>query len=179
MNVDSETKFSINDFVIRALTWGIKHYPIMTGQLAADHILLSDSIDIGLAISTEEGVVAPVVKDCGNKTLAQIGERVAELVERTRDGKLVLEDLSGGCMSVSNLGAFGVDSFIPIVIPGQSSILGVGTIQDVVLPVNREPAVRKIMNLTLSVDHKVINGAEAAQFLDFVKKLLEHPDELA
>ena len=179
MNAGSETKFSINDFVIRALTLGIKHYPIMTGQLAADHILLSDSIDIGLAISTEEGVVAPVVKDCGNKTLAQIGERVAELVERTRDGKLVLEDLSGGCMSVSNLGAFGVDSFIPIVIPGQSSILGVGTIQDVVLPVNREPAVRKIMNLTLSVDHKVINGAEAAQFLDFVKKLLEHPDELA
>ena len=150
----------------------------MPGQLAADHILLSDSIDIGLAISTEEGVVAPVVKDCGNMTLAQISERVTELVERTRDGKLVLEDLSGGCMSVSNLGAFGVDSFIPIVIPGQSSILGVGTIQDVVLPVNREPAVRKIMNLTLSVDHKVINGAEAAQFLDFVKKLIEHPNEL-
>ena len=81
-------------------------------------------------------------------------------------------------MNISNLGAFGVDSFIPIVIPGQSSILGVGTVQDVVLPVDKEPAVRKIMNMTLSVDHKVINGAEAAQFLDFVKKLLEHPDEL-
>jgi len=178
MNADSDTKFSVNDFIIRALALGIKHYPIMTGQLAADHILLSDSIDVGLAISTEEGVVAPIVKDCGNKTLTQISEQVAKLVAKTRDGKLLLEDLSGGCMSVSNLGAFGVDSFIPIVIPGQSSILGVGTIQDVVLPVNREPAVRKIMNLTLSVDHKVINGAEAAQFLDFVKKRLEHPDEL-
>lgn len=178
MNADSETKFSVNDFIIHALALGIEHYPIMTGQLAADHIELSDSIDIGFAISTEEGVVAPVVKDCGNKTLAQISERIDELVERTRADKLVLEDLSGGCMSVSNLGAFGVDSFIPIVIPGQSTILGVGTIQDVVLPVDGEPTVRKIMNLTLSVDHKVINGAEAAQFLDFVKKLLEHPDEL-
>jgi pyruvate dehydrogenase E2 component (dihydrolipoamide acetyltransferase) len=178
INVDSDTTFSVNDFILRALALGIEHYPIMTGQLAAEHIQLSDCIDIGLAISTEEGVVAPIVKDCGNKTLTQISEQVAKLVARTRDGKLLLEDLSGGCMSVSNLGAFGVDSFIPIVIPGQSSILGVGTIQEVVLPVDRKPAVRKIMNLTLSVDHKVINGAEAAQFLDFVKKRLEHPDEL-
>jgi pyruvate dehydrogenase E2 component (dihydrolipoamide acetyltransferase) len=177
-NADSRANLSINDFIIRSLALGIQHYPIMTGQLAEDHIQLSDSIDIGLAISTEEGVVAPVVKDCGNQTLAQISEQTAGLIERTREGKLSLEDLSGGCISVSNLGAFGVDSFIPIVIPGQSSIVGVGTIQDVVLPVDREPAVRKIMNLTLAVDHKVINGAEAAQFLDFVKKLLEHPDEL-
>ncbi|MHC4761081.1 MAG: dihydrolipoamide acetyltransferase family protein [Planctomycetota bacterium] len=179
MNADSNTQFSVNDFIIRALALGIEHYPIMTGQLAAEHIQLSGSIDIGLAISTAEGVVAPIVKDCGRKTLLQISEQTATLVERTRDGKLQLEDLSGGCMSVSNLGAFSVDSFIPIVIPGQSSIVGVGTIQDVVLPVDQEPVVRKIMNLTLSVDHKVINGAEAAQFLDFVKKLLEHPDELA
>jgi pyruvate dehydrogenase E2 component (dihydrolipoamide acetyltransferase) len=178
MNADSETKLSVNDFIIRALALGIEHYPIMTGQLAEDHIQLADSIDVGLAISTEEGVVAPVVKDCGNKTLTQIAEQIANLVVRTREGKLTLEDLSGGCMSVSNLGMFGVDSFIPIVIPGQSSILGVGTIQEVVLPVDKEPAVRKIMNLTLSVDHKVINGAESAQFLDFVKKRLEHPDEL-
>jgi pyruvate dehydrogenase E2 component (dihydrolipoamide acetyltransferase) len=178
MNTESETKLSVNDFIIRALTLGIEHYPIMTGQLAENHIQLSDQIDIGLAISTAEGVVAPIVTDCGNKTLVQISEQIADLVVRTHDGKLSLEDLSGGCMSISNLGVFGVDSFIPIVIPGQSSILGVGTIQEVVLPVDKEPAVRKIMNLTLSVDHKVINGAEAAQYLDFVKKLIEHPDEL-
>ena len=178
MNAESETKFSVNDFIIRALAKGIDHYPVMTGQLTEDHIQISDSIDIGLAIATDEGVVAPVIKNCGEKSLTEIGQACRELIERTKIGKLTLEDLSGGCMSISNLGAFGVDSFIPIVIPGQSSILGVGTIQDVVLPVDNEPAVRKIMNLTLAVDHKVINGAEAAQFLDFVKKLLEHPDDL-
>jgi pyruvate dehydrogenase E2 component (dihydrolipoamide acetyltransferase) len=178
MNAKTEHKLSINDFLIRALTLGIQHYPIMTGQLAQDHIQLSDSIDIGFAIANEEGVVAPIVKNCGEKSLAEIGQASRELIERTKIGKLTLEDLSGGCTSISNLGVFGMDSFIPIVIPGQSSILGVGTIQDVVLPVDNEPAVRKIMNLTLAVDHKVINGAEAAQFLDFVKKLLEHPDEL-
>ncbi|OQY05529.1 MAG: hypothetical protein B6I25_05480 [Planctomycetales bacterium 4572_13] len=178
MNASSETTVTINDFVIRALALGIGHYPIMTGQLAEDHIQLFDSIDIGLAISTDEGVAAPIVRDCGGKTLTQISEQTGDLIARTLAGKLTLEDLSGGCMSISNLGVFGVDSFIPIVIPGQSSILGVGTIQDVVLPVNKQPGVCQIMNLTLSVDHKVINGAEAAQFLDFTKKLLEHPDEL-
>ena len=178
MNAESETKLSINDFIIRGLALGIGHYPVMTGQLAENHIQLSDSIDIGFAISSDEGVVAPIVKDCGSKSLPDIGRACGTLIERAHTHTLSLEDLAGGCMSVSNLGAFGVDSFIPIVIPGQSSILGVGTIQDAVLPVDKEPAVRKIMNLTLSVDHKVINGAEAAQFLDFVKKLLEHPDEL-
>jgi pyruvate dehydrogenase E2 component (dihydrolipoamide acetyltransferase) len=178
MNAESRTKFSVNDFIIRALALGIGHYPVMTGQLAENWIQLSDSIDIGFAISSDEGVVAPIVKDCGSKSLVDISRSCAMLIERARTHTLSLEDLAGGCMSVSNLGAFGVDSFIPIVIPGQSSILGVGTIQDAVLPVDKEPAVRKIMNLTLSVDHKVINGAEAAQFLDFVKKLLEHPDEL-
>lgn len=179
MNSEGKTKYSINDFLMRALAKGVEHYPIMTGRIEGDHIQLSESIDIGIAISTDDGVIAPVVKDCGNKTLEQINQDGATLIERSRGGKLTIEDLSGGCMSISNLGAFGVDSFIPIVIPGQSSILGIGTIQDVVLPVDREPEVCKIMNLTLSVDHKVINGAEAAQFLDFVKKLLEHPEELA
>jgi pyruvate dehydrogenase E2 component (dihydrolipoamide acetyltransferase) len=178
MNTGCETKFSINDFIIRALTLGIQHYPVMTGQLAENHIQLAGSIDIGFAISTDEGVVAPIVKDCGSKSLLDISQSCGMLIERARTRTLSLEDLADGCMSVSNLGAFGVDSFIPIVIPGQSSILGVGTIQDAVLPMDKEPTVRKIMNLTLAVDHKVINGAEAAQFLDFVKKLLEHPDEL-
>jgi pyruvate dehydrogenase E2 component (dihydrolipoamide acetyltransferase) len=179
MNADSAAKFSFNDFIIRALALGIKHYPIMSGQLAGDHIQLSEKIDIGLAIGGDEGgVVAPIVKDCGSKTLADISRTCRELVERTHTNKLSLDDLTGGCISVSNLGAFGVDSFIPIVIPGQTSILGVGSLQDMAAPADGKPATRTMMNLTLSVDHKVVNGAEAAQFLDFVKKLLEHPDEL-
>jgi pyruvate dehydrogenase E2 component (dihydrolipoamide acetyltransferase) len=100
------------------------------------------------------------------------------LIDRARAGKLSLDDLSGGCTTISNLGGFGIDSFIPIVVPGQATILGVGAIQDTVVPMDGNLMVRKMMNMTLSVDHKVINGAEAAQFLDFVKKLLEHPDGL-
>lgn len=179
LNDESAIKYSLNDFIIRALALGIRHYPIMTGQLAGDYIQLSDRIDIGLAVAADEGsVAAPIIKDCGNKTLAEISRSSRDLIERARAHKLSLEDLTGGCISVSNLGAYGVDSFIPIVIPGQTSILGVGTLQDMVMPSDGSPATRTMMNLTLSVDHKVVNGAEAAQFLDYVKKLLERPEEL-
>ncbi len=178
LNGDGKESISFNDIILRALALSIAHYPIMTGKLAGDFIRLADHIDIGLAISTDEGLVAPIVKDCGGKTVQQISLSCRELIERTNNGKLMLDDLEGGCITVSNLGGFGVDSFIPIVVPGQTSILGLGSIQDVVLPGEKGPQVRKVMNMTLSVDHKIVNGAEAAQFLDYVKKMLEHPDGL-
>jgi pyruvate dehydrogenase E2 component (dihydrolipoamide acetyltransferase) len=178
LNKSGPTKLSFNDFIIKALALGIKHYPILTGQLAETHIQLAGQIDIGLAISTDDGLVAPIVKNCGDMDLYAINRYCQGLIERTRAGKLSLDDLSGGCTTVSNLGGFGIDSFIPIVVPGQATILGVGAIQDIVVPMDGNLMVRKMMNMTLSVDHKVINGAEAAQFLDFVKKLLEHPDGL-
>lgn len=87
--------------------------------------------------------------------------------------------MQGGCTTVNNLGGFGIDSFIPIVVPGQTSILGVGAITDTALPSDGNMLVTKMMTMTLSVDHKVVNGADAVQFLDFVKKHLEHPETLA
>lgn len=178
LNKTAAVKLSFNDFILRALAIGMQHYPIMTGQLAGDHIQLANRLDFGLAISTDEGLVAPIVPDCGGKTVYDIAEYCKGLVERTRTGKLSLDDLQGGCITVSNLGGFGIDSFIPIVVPGQTSILGVGAIADTLIPSDGNLLVRKLMNLTLSVDHKVVNGAEAAQFLDFVKKHLEHPETL-
>ncbi|MHC5083139.1 MAG: dihydrolipoamide acetyltransferase family protein [Planctomycetota bacterium] len=178
LNKTAETKISFNDFIIRALTLSIDHYPIMTGQLAGEVIQLADTIDIGLAISAEDGLVAPIVPDCGSKTLEQVAAYCKTLAERAGENKLSLDELTGGCITVSNLGGFGVDSFIPIVVPGQTSILGVGGITDTAVPSDGNMMVKKMMNLTLSVDHKVVNGAEAAQFLDFVKKMMEHPDGL-
>jgi pyruvate dehydrogenase E2 component (dihydrolipoamide acetyltransferase) len=178
LNKTAPVKLSFNDFIIRALAVGMQHYPIMTGQLAGDHIQLANTLDIGLAISTDEGLVAPIVRNCAGKTIHQIAQYCQGLIERTRGNKLSLDDLQGGCITVSNLGGFGIDSFIPIVVPGQTSILGVGAITDTVIPSDGNLLVRKLMNMTLSVDHKVVNGAEAAQFLDFVKKQLEHPEGL-
>jgi pyruvate dehydrogenase E2 component (dihydrolipoyllysine-residue acetyltransferase) len=179
LNASGDVKVSFNDFIIKAVATGLEKFPLMTGQLAGSVIQLVDAIHIGLAISVTDGLVAPLVKDVNNKDLKQIARDSQALVERARNDKLDLSDLEGGCITVSNLGAFGIESFIPIVVPGQCTILGVGQIAETCVPDNGNILVRKLMNMTLSVDHKVANGAYAAQFLDFVRKRLEDPSSLA
>ena len=120
-----------------------------------------------------DGLVAPIVKDVNKKDVRQIATDCQAIIERARSNKLTPTDIEGGCITVSNLGAFGIDNFIPIVVPGQCSILGIGRITDTCVPNSGNILVHKLMNMTLSVDHKVANGAYAAQFLDFVRKLLE------
>jgi len=173
LNQASDVKISYNDFITKAVATGLEKYPIMTGQLQGQSIKLASSIHIGLAISVPDGLVAPILKDVNKKDVKQIARDSQALVERARSNKLAPTDLEGGCITVSNLGAAGIDSFIPIVVPGQCSILGIGRITDTCVPDNGNIMVRKLMNMTLSVDHKVANGAYAAQFLDFVRKLLE------
>jgi pyruvate dehydrogenase E2 component (dihydrolipoyllysine-residue acetyltransferase) len=173
LNAAGGVKLSYNDFIMKAVATGLEKFPIMTGQLDAETIKLAETIGIGLAISVPDGLVAPIVKDVAKKDVPQIARDSQALIERARGGKLAPADLEGGCITVSNLGAFGIDNFIPIVVPGQCSILGIGQITDTCVPDNGNILVRKLVNMTLSVDHKVTNGAYAAQFLDFVRKLLE------
>jgi pyruvate dehydrogenase E2 component (dihydrolipoamide acetyltransferase) len=175
MNETGAVKAAFNDFIMKAVATGLEKFPLMTGQLAGNAIKLADAIHIGLAISVPDGLIAPLVKDVNKKDVRQIARDSQALIERARADKLDLSDLEGGCITVSNLGAFGIESFIPIVVPGQCSILGVGRITDTCVPDNGNILVRKLMNMTLSVDHKVANGAYAAQFLDLVKKTLENP----
>jgi pyruvate dehydrogenase E2 component (dihydrolipoamide acetyltransferase) len=177
MNETGDVKVAFNDLIMKAVATGLEKFPMMTGQLAGDSIQLADAIHVGLAISVPDGLVAPLVKDVNKKDLRQIARDSQALIERTRSDKLDLSDLEGGCITVSNLGAFGIESFIPIVVPGQCSILGIGRITDTCVPDNGNILVRRLMNMTLSVDHKVTNGAYAAQFLDFVKKMLEDPKQ--
>jgi pyruvate dehydrogenase E2 component (dihydrolipoamide acetyltransferase) len=178
MNATGNVKIAYNDFIMKAVAMGLEKYPLMTGQLAGDAIQLAGAIHIGLAISVPDGLIAPLVKDVNKKGIQQVARDSQTLIERTRSDKLDLSDLEGGCITVSNLGAFGIDSFIPIVVPGQCTILGVGQIAETCVPESGNIMVRKLMNMTLSVDHKVANGAYAAQFLDFVRKKLEDPSNL-
>jgi pyruvate dehydrogenase E2 component (dihydrolipoamide acetyltransferase) len=175
INEAGGTKVAFNDFIVKAVATGLEKFPLMTGQLAGDAIKLADAIHIGLAISVPDGLVAPLVKDVNKKNVQQVAQAGQALIERARSNKLDLSDLEGGCITVSNLGGFGIESFIPIVVPGQCSILGIGQITDTCVPDNGNILIRKLMNMTLSVDHKVANGAYAAQFLDLVKKTLEDP----
>ena len=164
---------------MRAVAIAMEKFPVMAGQLDGETIKLADNIGIGLAISVPGGLVAPIVKDVNKKNITQIATYSLALIERAKANKLSPDDVQGGCITVSNLGAFGIDSFIPIVVPGQCSILGIGQISDTCMQDNGNITTRKLMNMTLSVDHKVANGAYAAQFLDMVRKLLEDPSTLA
>lgn len=179
INRQAEPKVSYNDFIIRAAATGLERFEIMTGQLKGQTIKLADSIDVGLAISVPGGVVAPVVKNADKKDIRRIAQDTSALIERAQNGKLSPDDLEGGCITVSNLGAFGVESFIPVVVPGQCSILGIGAIIDTPVPDLGNMVIRKLMNITLSVDHRIANGAYAGQFLDYVRKLLEEASSFA
>ncbi|MCD4830586.1 MAG: 2-oxo acid dehydrogenase subunit E2 [Anaerohalosphaeraceae bacterium] len=178
VNKAGSEKISYNDFVMRALAAGLQKFPVMTGQLDGDSIVLADSIGIGLAISAPAGLVAPIVKDVEKKTLQQVAADSRALIDRAQNGKLRPDDFVGGCITLSNLGAFGIDSFVPIVAPGQCSILGVGKISDICVPDDDKLSTGKAMKMTLAVDHRIANGAEAARFLDFVVKQLESSDTL-
>jgi pyruvate dehydrogenase E2 component (dihydrolipoamide acetyltransferase) len=175
LNEAGPVKVTYNDFIIKAVAMGLERFPIMTGQIEGESIKLAGSIGVGLAISVPDGLVAPIIKEPDKKTITEIASCSQQLADKAKNGQLMPDDLEGGCITVSNLGAFGIDSFIPIVIPGQCSILGVGKITDVCLPQDGDIAVRKVMNMTLSVDHRITNGTYASQFLDFVKKVLEDP----
>jgi len=179
LNETGDVKISYNDFIIKAVAIGLEKYPVMTGQLAGDAIQLAESINVGLAITVPDGLVAPIIKNVNKKDVRQIARDSQALIERARNNKLSPADLEGGCITVSNLGALGIESFIPIVVPGQCSILGVGKITNTCVPDDGNILVRKLMSMTLSVDHKVTNGAYAAQFLDFVRKLLQDTSAFA
>jgi pyruvate dehydrogenase E2 component (dihydrolipoamide acetyltransferase) len=170
LNEKEGLKISYNDFIIRATAIALEKFPIMTGQLAGEAIKLADTINVGLAVSTATGLVVVVIKDANKKGLKQISAETQVLIEKAQNDKLLLTDLEGACITVSNLGAFGIESFIPVVIPGQCSILGIGRITDTNVPKRGD---RKLMSMTLSADHKVVNGDYAAGFLDFTRKLLE------
>jgi len=176
--LQEKLKVSVNDFIIKALAMGMVKWPIMTGRLEGDSIRLADSPGIGIAIAVKDGIVAPVVKDAAGKNLSQIAECRKDLFERLETGNLSSDDFKDGCITVSNLGELGIDSFIPVVIPGQCSILGVGKIAESCVMHKDNMAVRKFMKMTLAVDHRIANGAEAAQFLSFVVDLLGEAQKL-
>jgi len=173
LNQTGDIKISYNDFIMRAVATGLEKFPIMAGRLEGDNIALAEGINIGLAVFVPEGLVVPVIKDVQKKTITQIAYESRSLIEKARSNKLTPADLEGGCITISNLGPYGVESFIPIVVPGQCSILGIGEITDTCVPDNGNIVVRKLMSMTLSADHRIVNGAYAAEFLDFVRKTLE------
>ena len=172
-NQKSRIKLSYNDFVIKAVGVALENFPVMTGTISGDVITIADSINVGFAASVSDALYVPVIKNANSKLVEQIAKERIALVEKANSNKLSPADLEGACITISSLGSFGVDSFIPIVIPGQCSIIGIGQIVPQAVPGDGNIVFRKIFNMTIAVDHRITNGAYASEFLDFVRKYLE------
>ena len=182
LSKSSGVKITSNAFFIRALALAVKEYPLMVGGLDGDKIQIADAINVGFAVNAPQGVIVPVIKNADKKKLAEIAREEKLLTEKARSNKLALEEMGGETIALSNLGAYGIDYFLGIVPPPTSTILAVGNVAKMVCPEDGnggpEPMVRKITSLTLAVDHRVINGAYAAEFLNFITKQLRNPQQL-
>jgi pyruvate dehydrogenase E2 component (dihydrolipoamide acetyltransferase) len=167
-------------FYVRALALAAKRYPLMLARLTgdSDNIEIPDSINVGFAVSAPQGLVVPVVKHADEKSLAEIARLEKTLTEVALSNRLTSHDLEGQTIALSYLGPYGIDSFLAIVPPSTSTILAVGNVINEVIPLNGKPAARKMVSLSLAVDHKVINGDYAAQFLSLIKELLQNPRQL-
>jgi pyruvate dehydrogenase E2 component (dihydrolipoamide acetyltransferase) len=152
----------------------LKH-PRMNASWTGDGVRANAEINIGLAMAVDDGVVAPVLHNADKSKLTEIATQRRDLTERARDGKLRPADIAGGTFTISNLGMFGVDAFTAIIIPPQAAILAVGRISDRVVPIDGRPGIRPMMTLTLSSDHRVVDGARAAKFLQDLVEVIGNP----
>jgi pyruvate dehydrogenase E2 component (dihydrolipoamide acetyltransferase) len=168
-------KVSVNDIIVKAVSFALREFPQVNSAHMGDFIRQNANIDICVAVSIDGGLITPIVRDADQKGLGLISTEIKGLVAKAKAGKLAPEEYQGGTFTVSNLGMYGVDEFTAIINPPQSAILAIGGIQPEVYLDNGVAKQRDVMKLTMSSDHRVIDGALAAQFLSGLKSLLENP----
>jgi pyruvate dehydrogenase E2 component (dihydrolipoamide acetyltransferase) len=175
INAEEGVKVSFNDMVVKAVSLALKKHPAVNSAWMDTHIRTNDHVHIGVAVAVEDGLLVPVVRHADRKSLTEIGAEVKDYAGKARDKKLQPSDWEGNTFTISNLGMFGIEDFTAIINPPDACILAVGGISDV--PVIRDGQIvpGKVMKLTLSCDHRAVDGATGAAFLQEVKSLLEHP----
>jgi pyruvate dehydrogenase E2 component (dihydrolipoamide acetyltransferase) len=166
---------SINDLIVKATATALRSYPLANGSYRDGGFELHDSINIGIAIALDEALVVPTVFHADTKSLGQIAHETRRLATSVRDGTIMPADLSGGTFTVSNLGMFGMTAITPVINPPQAAILGVGAARPTLVRADGELRDRSLLTLTLSCDHRILYGADAARFLADIRQLLETP----
>ncbi len=170
-------KLTHSDLLIALVARVLQKHPRLHATWTAQGVRGNAQINIGLAMAVEDGVIAPVIQNADKTVLAEISKQRRDLTDRARVNKLRPADLAGGTFTISNLGMFGVDAFTAIIIPPQAAILAVGAITDRVVPVDGRPGIRPMITLTLSSDHRVVDGARAAEFLRELVAAISHPGQ--
>jgi pyruvate dehydrogenase E2 component (dihydrolipoamide acetyltransferase) len=168
-------KISFTDLLVKLVAVALRKHPRLNARWENKAIVLNEAVNVGLAVAVEEGLLVPVIHQADQLGLNEIAGRRKELVAKAQSGKLSLDDMSGGTFTISNLGMYGVDAFSAIVNPPQAAILALGRIADRVVPVNGQPTVQPMLTMTLSCDHRVVDGARGAEFLQTLIELVEEP----
>ena len=172
---DQGGKVSFNDIIIKATAHALTKHPACNAWFQEDHIRYWHEVHIGMAVAVEDGLITPVIRNAELKSLADIGREAKELAERARNRRLQPNEYTGATFSVSNLGMFDIDQFTAVINPPEAGIIAVGSIVQKAVVVDGQPAVRRRMRITMSCDHRVIDGATGAAFLKTLKQMLENP----
>jgi len=171
----SGEKVSLNDLLIKACAVALRRVPAVNASFTAEQLLAHQVVDISVAVSVPDGLVTPVVRDADRKGVAEIAREVRDLAKRAREKKLKPEEMSGGTFSISNLGMFGIEDFSAVINPPEGAILAVGAVRDEPVVKNGAVVPGKRMRMTLSCDHRVIDGATGAEWLATLRRILEAP----
>jgi pyruvate dehydrogenase E2 component (dihydrolipoamide acetyltransferase) len=172
---EGDAKPTYSDILTKVCAVALMRHRAVNAVFAGDEIQLLPTAEVGIAVAVPSGLLVPVLRRCETKTIPQLANERADLVARTRDGKLRQEDLEGGSFTISNLGMYGVERFVAVLNPPQAAILAVGAIEERVVVRDGEPAARPVLEMTLTCDHRTIDGATASEFLRTVKQFLEEP----
>jgi pyruvate dehydrogenase E2 component (dihydrolipoamide acetyltransferase) len=173
--LDPDLKISINDIIIKVTAAALMQHPEVNASFQEKFIRYYEQADIGVAVAIEDGLITPIIRAANQKSLSQIAGEVRELADRARNRKLKPEEYTGATFSISNLGMFGIDEFTAVINPPEGAILAIGSMAPKPVVRDNEIVIRQMMRVTMSCDHRVIDGATGAKFLQTFKKILENP----
>jgi pyruvate dehydrogenase E2 component (dihydrolipoamide acetyltransferase) len=166
---------SYNTLLVKLAAHALLEHPALNASLDGDTIVTWPHVNIGVAVDTERGLVVPVIRDITAKSVGELAEEMSELLPRAKAGKALPDELTGGTFTITNLGAYEIDAFTPIINPPECAVLGVGRLVDRYVVLDGQPAIRTMMALSLTFDHRLVDGAPAARFLQRIKQLIERP----
>ena len=171
----ADFKVSVNDVLLKAIAVALSQHPEVNAHWNGDHIRYFNRVHLGMAVATDDGLIVPVIRDADTKRMSEISREAKELAKRARERKLTPEEFTGSTFSVSNLGMFGIDQFTAIINPPEAGIIAIGTSEDKLVVIDGEAVVRQRVRLTMSCDHRIIDGAVGARFLHALRRLVENP----
>ncbi len=170
-----DRKVSYTDLLVKAVAVALGDHPLLGARLEGEEIVMPDEINVGVAVALDDGLIVPVIRNADRMTVPEIGAKIKHLAQRARENSLNVDEVTGAVFTVTNLGTYGVDGFTPIINPPEVAILGVGRITEELALINGQAVARSRMVLSLTIDHRIVDGAPGAAFLQTLVQLLEHP----